>query len=175
MKVFLRLLCAALMIATLAGIVALAEEEPEFLDQLPIECMELSEDGLQVTGSKVESPYFIKVNIAKNRLTIYKKVNGKWKRMDTKKCSTGRPTKPTPRGVYKIKKKRYSFTDWGQNWYYVTYFYKDYAIHSTGESGGKFDNSALGKGVSHGCVRLKPKDAKWVYDHIPAGTYIQLQ
>ena len=157
MRAFLKLLCAALIL----GMMALTGGAG---------CA----DGSKTVSSKQEGSYFIRVSTRKNRVTVYRKDNGKWKKLDTKRCSTGALLTPTPKGLYKIKKKKFTFYQYGQNWYYATYFYKDYAIHSTGATGGKFDNSTLGKSTSHGCVRLKPKDAKWIYNHIPTGTYIQI-
>lgn len=171
MRKLLRMLCALLALGILFGFAGLAED----VETLGIDRLMASESALQTVSSKSSSPYFIKVNIRKQRITIYRKVDGKWKKLDTKKCSTGVLSTPTPRGVYKVKKKKFSFIQDGQNWYYVTYFHHGYAIHSTGEKGGKFDNSVLGKISSHGCVRVKPRDAKWIYEHIPAGTYIQIE
>lgn len=171
MRRLLRVLCAALTLAALLGLTGLAEGART----LDMDRSWTDESMFQTVSSKSSSPYFIKVNIRKQRITIYRKSEGKWKKLDTKKCSTGVAITPTPRGLYKVKKKKFSFVQDGQNWYYVTYFHRGYAIHSTGEHGGKFDNSVLGKISSHGCVRVKPKDAKWIYENIPAGTYIQIE
>ena len=34
---------------------------------------------------------------------------------------------------------------------------------------------ALGQKASHGCIRLKVKDAKWIYDTCPEGTTVVIQ
>ena len=172
----LRVLCAVLALGVLLGLAGLAEGvEVPAAEALGIERVLAGESGLRTVSSKSSSPYFIKVNLHKQRVTVYRKVEGKWKKLDTKKCSSGSAVSPTPRGIYKVKKKKYSFVQDGQNWYYVTYFHHGYAFHSTGEKGGKFDNSVLGKPTSHGCLRMKPRDAKWIYEHIPTGTYIQIE
>jgi lipoprotein-anchoring transpeptidase ErfK/SrfK len=33
-------------------------------------------------------------------------------------------------------------------------------------------NSSLGSNISHGCVRLKTSNAKWVYDNVSSGTTV---
>ena len=33
-------------------------------------------------------------------------------------------------------------------------------------------DGTLGGHVSHGCVRLRYEDAKWLHDTIPSGTYV---
>ena len=172
----LRIMCAVLALGLLLGLAGLAEGvEVSAAEALGIERILSGENGLQTVSSKSASAYFIKVNLRRQRVTIYRKAEGKWKKLDTKKCSSGVSATPTPRGIYRVKKKKFTFVQDGQNWYYVTYFHHGFAFHSTGEKGGKFNNSVLGKPTSHGCLRMKPKDAKWIYEHIPSGTYIQIE
>ena len=35
--------------------------------------------------------------------------------------------------------------------------------------------SNLGRKASHGCIRLKIDDAKWIYDNCPYGTTVVIQ
>ena len=37
---------------------------------------------------------------------------------------------------------------------------------------GSYNN--LGRAGSHGCIRLTPEEAKWVFDHCPAGTLVDI-
>ena len=127
-------------------------------------------------SSSVETPTKentkIKVDTKHNKITLYKKVNGKWKKVKSEKCATGKKGKTT-KGKYKTKSKKKSFSSHGKDYNYVTYFDGDKAIHSTPYDG-KYDNSSLGHSRSNGCVRVKPETAKWIYENVEKGTTIEV-
>ncbi|PXW46906.1 L,D-transpeptidase YbiS [Erwinia sp. AG740] len=50
---------------------------------------------------------------------------------------------------------------------YALYIGKLYAIHGTNA------NFGIGLRVSHGCVRLRDKDIKYLFEHVPVGTRVQ--
>ncbi|MGV3346320.1 L,D-transpeptidase family protein [Enterobacteriaceae bacterium LUAb1] len=50
---------------------------------------------------------------------------------------------------------------------YALYIGRLYAIHGTNA------NFGIGLRVSHGCVRLRNNDIKWLFDHVPTGTRVQ--
>lgn len=50
---------------------------------------------------------------------------------------------------------------------YALYIGRLYAIHGTNA------NFGVGLRVSHGCVRLRADDIKWLFDHVPVGTRVQ--
>lgn len=50
---------------------------------------------------------------------------------------------------------------------YALYIGRLYAIHGTNA------NFGIGLRVSHGCVRLRADDIKWLFDHVPVGTRVQ--
>jgi len=114
----------------------------------------------------------IKVDTKHNRIYLYRKINGKWKKVKSEKCSTGKNGK-TKKGTYKSKSKQKSFSKNGKDYNYVTYFDGNKAIHSTPYDG-KYDNSSLGHSRSNGCVRVKPETAKWIYDNVKKGTTIEV-
>ena len=126
------------------------------------------------SDQKNANSYYIRIDTEDNRVTVYQKSGDRWEALATKACATGKPSTPTPRGVYHVTWKDRSFFKNGASWNYVTYFYENYAIHSTGEIEGRYDNHALGKRASHGCVRLKPEDARWIYENIPVGTPVEV-
>lgn len=49
---------------------------------------------------------------------------------------------------------------------WVSYFYKDYALH------GAWWREKFGYPASHGCVNMSNADAKWVFDWAPLGTKV---
>ncbi len=50
---------------------------------------------------------------------------------------------------------------------YALYVGRLYAIHGTNA------NFGIGLRVSHGCVRLRADDIKYLFDHVPVGTRVQ--
>lgn len=50
---------------------------------------------------------------------------------------------------------------------YALYIGRLYAIHGTNA------NFGVGLRVSHGCVRLRSEDIKWLFDNVPVGTRVQ--
>lgn len=128
--------------------------------------------------------YYITVDITNQIVTVYKNGNtsdsGIVRQMI---CSTGKSGTPTPTGTYSLPKKRYSSER--REWYYFSK-YKCYAKWATRITGGILFHSvlysaskagptrssvnALGSKASHGCVRLRVDDAKWIAQNCPAGT-----
>lgn len=129
-------------------------------------------------------PYKILIDISDQRVYI-----GQWtgagytKLVKTFICSTGKNETPTPLGTYQGGGKA------GGEWYYFKDFncYAKWAwrivggilFHSVVYSSSKKLQSStvknLGRKASHGCVRLKVEDAKWIYDHCPTGTTVYIR
>lgn len=76
------------------------------------------------------------------------------------KVSTGRKGYSTPRGTYRpyrLAKMHYSRKYDNAPMPHSIFYYGGYAIHATDAVG------KLGRPASHGCVRLSPQNAKWLY------------
>ena len=89
--------------------------------------------------------------------------------------STGRKGYNTPRGVfqpYHMAKMHYSRKYDNAPMPNSIFFHGGYAIHAT------YDVKRLGRPASHGCVRLSPQNAKWLYrlvkDYGKENTYIRI-
>ena len=121
--------------------------------------------------------YMVIVNCKKHQTRIYSGSANNWKRIHKWKCTTGKPSTPTIKGTFSIGVKGLHF-DTGSNmrvWYY-TQFCGNYFFHSV-----LYDRQPkpvrcvsgwLGISRSHGCIRLKLENSKWIYDHVPAGTKV---
>lgn len=97
-------------------------------------------------------------------------------------CSTGKDETPTPTGTYQ------AYAQLSGEWYWFKQ-YNCYAKWAYGIVGGILFHSVtfnankkqvgseknLGKKASHGCIRLKIDDAKWIYDNCPYGTTVVIQ
>ena len=93
-------------------------------------------------------------------------------------CSGGAPESPTPQGEYVTYEKiEYAWVErFGVGAYYWIRFFEDYLIHSV-----PFDEDGvmiveefekLGNPASHGCIRLRLEEAKWLYEMLPLGVKV---
>lgn len=85
------------------------------------------------------------------------------------RVSTGLPRTPTPVGTFRIRTKIRSQTMSGPgyrlpNVQWVQYFVGSYALHGT------YWHRNFGHPMSHGCVNLTNKDARFLYNWAPYGT-----
>lgn len=139
------------------------------------------------TGALANAKYYITVDITNQIVTVY----------DSEKtddinivrqmiCSTGRNATPTPQGTFRLPSR--GSTERGE-WYYFSKF-KCYAKYATRITGGILFHStlftaakkgptssstrALGSKASHGCVRLRVPDAKFIAQNCPAGTKVKI-
>lgn len=122
--------------------------------------------------------YLIKVNKQQNVVTVYAKDgdNGYIIPVKAMICSTG---PATPLGTYKVayQWRWLQMVDdtWGQ---WITQFKGDYLFHSECYAGKSADSlivdeyNKLGTTCSHGCVRLKAGDSKWIYDKCTSSTTV---
>ncbi|MBI5420936.1 MAG: L,D-transpeptidase [Parcubacteria group bacterium] len=81
-------------------------------------------------------------------------------------CSTGRPGYTTPKGnftVYAKERHAVSYKYGNTPMPFTLWFHRaGYGIHSS--------TSVPNHPASHGCVRLKYEDAKWLFGQVPVGT-----
>ena len=118
--------------------------------------------------------YYVKVNLQKNVVTVYKKDSKGHFTVPYKamRCSDG---KETPTGTYDISwtgRWRWLGLVGGVCGQYCTQITGDYLFHSVPYTRW-YDHSSLQKGeydklgttCSHGCIRLTVADARWIYNH----------
>lgn len=116
----------------------------------------------------------IEVDLTKQKVFVYYKDN----LIKEMICSGGTDQSPTPRGEFETSDKiKYSWVErFDVGAFYWTRFYKKYLFHSV-----PFDKNRemiieeyekLGSPVSHGCIRLKLEEAKWLYDKLPSGVKV---
>jgi lipoprotein-anchoring transpeptidase ErfK/SrfK len=93
-------------------------------------------------------------------------------------CSGGEESSPTPIGEFTtFQKVHYQWVSkFNVGAYYWTRFYKDYLFHSVpfDENGEMIEEEykKLGSPASHGCIRLKLEEAKWMYENLPLGVKV---
>ncbi|MEO2508481.1 L,D-transpeptidase [Clostridium paraputrificum] len=122
------------------------------------------------------TPYLIHVDLNAQKTYIYNGNSRNWNLDKTFTCSTGIKGEETPQGVYTIKEKgQWFFSEqYNQGGKYWVQFLGDYLFHSLPYNKEKTNivDYTLGTPASHGCIRLKDEDSKWIYDNIPKGTKV---
>ena len=153
----------------------------------------------RVKGLYSWTQYLIVVDVPNHRTVVFqggyiqsKGCYGNWTPLYDWSCGTGRlyyhDGEGTPRGTYTIGgggadynwmpggyvPGGYRTTYWVKNDVkYFTGFLLNLGFHSTvGIEGGYSDSSQLGVNISHGCIRLLEKNAKWIYDNALPGTKV---
>ncbi len=95
-------------------------------------------------------------------------------------CSGGTIEDPTPTGTFKTNEKIYYcwLPKYSVGAYYYIRFYGSYLFHSVpfDENGNIIQEEfqKLGSPASHGCIRLKVDDAKWLYETLPLGVEVNI-
>lgn len=132
-----------------------------------------------------DSPYYIVVDVTNQITTIYSTADKSVVRQML--CSTGRHDK-TPLGTFTIPQNRrsqereewYSFPALGLYAKYATRIVSKYLFHSLPFSDTKdsklikADAALLGTAASHGCVRLRVEDAKFIAENCLPGTQVTI-
>lgn len=134
-------------------------------------------------GTGAEGPYLIRVNRTFNCVTVYSadKDGGYNIPVRAMICSVGKAPHYTIPGNFTVS-NRYQWRLMLGDVYgrYAVRFYDQLLFHSVcfysqNESTLMTDEyNKLGEPASKGCVRLAAVDAKWIYDHCPAGTPVRV-
>lgn len=137
-----------------------------------------------VEGERVEQPFYIKVSLDDQRVYVYRWSEGGYNQLiKTMICSSGFGNS-TPKGVFVSPGQR------DARWHYFAEFHcwAQYAfiikgnilfhsvIYSRKDEASlrRSTLAKLGHKASHGCVRLKVEDAKWIYEHCGEGQVIEI-
>ena len=118
----------------------------------------------------------IYVNLKDQITYIYKGSINNWDKIKSFKCSTGIESEKTPTGIFDVRERgAWFFSDkYNQGGKYWVQFYGDYLFHSVpyNKDQSEVVDYTLGVPATHGCIRLKTEDAKWIYDNIESGTKV---
>lgn len=123
--------------------------------------------------------YFILVNTSKQKTYVYKGGKNKWSLTKEFLCSTGINGSETPKGTFIVQNKGdWFYTDkYSQGAKYWVGFKGNYLFHSLpfDKDKKKIVDTTLGKPASHGCIRLKVEESKWIYDNVPIGSKVVIK
>ena len=126
------------------------------------------------------TPYMLHISIADQRVYVNELQDGQYVQIDEFICSTGLGNS-TPVGVFTSTRPLYRWHHFKKFQCYAQYSYQidgDILFHSVlydrDDVKTLRENSvyALGQKASHGCVRLKPEAAKWIFENCEKGTIV---
>lgn len=121
--------------------------------------------------------YTIDIDLVNQVITVYQTATGSIVLQSL--CTTGDAENPTGSGKFPLgqMKERFGyFVAYGQYAQYWTQVVRGIYIHSVMYDSKKLSSMSraaynnLGKNVSHGCVRVLPHVAQWIYYNCPPGT-----
>lgn len=136
----------------------------------------------KASGYNSNTNYLILVDTSKKVTKVYVKVASRWTPLKNYLCTVGDTSKGwgTIKGSFYVgynsggyySTRGYSFNDSeGHTLYYWTRFCDDFLFHSMLYDYGTYNPSIYGNDLgveqSHGCVRLRFENAKWIYENVP--------
>jgi hypothetical protein len=126
-------------------------------------------------GSGTE--YLLWVNLAMQRVNIFKGSEGSWELIRTCLMGSGEPGRGTPVGVYYTTYKlSYGWTTASYTCRPVVGFKENsgYAFHSRlyYPNSDTLSDASIGFPVSLGCIRMYDEDINYIYDYIPLYTTV---
>ena len=145
---------------------------------LPAQATVLSGNTSKVDYDNTDpARYWIEIDLKNQIISVYESMTGALVLQSL--CTTGSDETPTGAGVYKLGdlKERFGyFVAFGQYAQYWTQVVRGVYIHSVMYDSKDLDSMSksayrnLGKNLSHGCVRVLPHIAQWIYYNCPPGT-----
>lgn len=143
-----------------------------------------SDDATSLSGDDEDMPFLLKVSIEDQKVYIYRRVDGEYNYLvRTMVCSTGAVGHDTPTGTFISTGRRengrwHYFVDyecWAQYAFTITgnILFHSVIFNKNNEDSLRYSSVYnLGHRASHGCVRLKVEDAKWICEHCGKGQEI---
>jgi lipoprotein-anchoring transpeptidase ErfK/SrfK len=135
-------------------------------------------DAMQARAQNYSSrtSYLMLVDTANHKVAVYHGRQGNWSQVKQMSCTNGAPSTPTVKGQFEVGSRGYYFDSGTVRCFYYTQFYGDYMFHSVlyqqTPSPSIVYDGRVGMALSHGCVRLKLENAKWINQNIPYQTKV---
>ena len=122
--------------------------------------------------------WLILVDTKRCKVGIFWGSKGNWQLQRMMDCAPGKASTPTKKGRFTVGSKGYYFDSGAARCFYFTQFSGNYLFHSVlyyqNPKPTSIMDGRVGMGLSHGCVRLKLENAKWIYNNIPRGTKVYI-
>ena len=118
---------------------------------------------------------YVLVDISKQEYKFYKKK----KLNQSGRVLTGKKGSPTPTGIYSVTQKVKNTRLYGPTWNYhvkrwIGFIGNEYGFHDASWKKDKYfeNNKAYKKHGSHGCINMRLRDIKRLYNNVKIGTYV---
>ena len=128
-------------------------------------------------GYTSQTEYLLWINLAYQRVNIFKRSDGYWELIRTCLVGTGAPGRGTPPGVWTTSYKQVD--GWTTDAYTVKPVVRfmdsvGYAFHSRlyYPFTTTMQDPSIGYPISNGCVRMYDEDIWFIYDNVPDGTTV---
>ena len=132
---------------------------------------------INAKGYSSTTNYLLWINLANQRVNVFKWTDGAWALIRTCLVGTGRPGHGTPPGVWTTSYKQ--LEGWTTGTYTVRPVVRfmgsiGYAFHSRLYYPGTttIQDPSIGYPISLGCIRMYDEDIWFIYDNIPDGTTV---
>ncbi|MDO4926157.1 MAG: SH3 domain-containing protein [Turicibacter sp.] len=129
-----------------------------------------------VNDHKIKSPtpYLLTTDLKSKQTYVFENVKGTWKELYKWPSTIGAAATPTITGTFHINGRKPSFGTDRYQVKYATRIKNGYYYHSIlyDPTGTKVIDDRLNEALSHGCIRLAPENAKWIYENILDGTTV---
>lgn len=136
--------------------------------------LHVTSDASYVNNFSSNTEYIIWVNLEAFKVNVFKGSQGNWQLVQSYLCTIGKPSTPTPKGIFEVGIKGLYFgVEKGYKCWYYTQFKDNYLFHSILYNlNGSIKDGRLGMKLSDGCIRLAIDNAKWIYENVPKGTKV---
>ena len=127
---------------------------------------------------KSATNWLILVDTSRCKVGVFYGTQWNWRIQYLWDCAPGKSSTPTVKGRFTTASKGYYFDSGAARCFYYTQFRGNYLFHSVlyhqKPTPSSVMDGRVGTPLSHGCVRLKLSNAKWIYDNIPSGTRVYI-
>lgn len=155
-------------------LVSIDNEEEVYTSTAILETITI--DNINTLNIESKTPYILYVNLNEQKTYVYEGSLNNWNLLKVMDCSTGVEGEETPKGIFSVSSRGDWFfsEEYQQGGKYWIQFMGDYLFHSLpfDETQNNIVDYTLGEPASHGCVRLKVEDAKWLYDNVSDTTKV---
>lgn len=121
-----------------------------------------------------QTNYLIVTSLQNKYTYIFQRKGDSWIQLYKWICTVGKQLTPTVKGMFKITGRKIGFGTELYSVKYATRIIGRYYYHSIlyDKTGKYIIDGRLGMALSHGCIRLKVNNAKWIYENISDGTTV---
>lgn len=140
------------------------------------EDVKITENNINDIDLNCTTGYLTFVNLDEQKVFVYTGQSRDWTLVRSFECSSGIKGEETPIGNFFVENRGEDFysEDYDQGAKYWVGFVGNYLFHSLpyDKEFTQIVDPTIGEPASHGCIRLKEEDSKWLYENLPQGSRV---